>query len=101
MRLRVFTLVLLGFGAAAVWACSLNPQPLPPETPIDAGIDSSLAFGPEAGGGVDGSFDASPPPTGGDADASDASDASEDAGDASDASDDARDADTTTDGGNE
>ncbi len=101
MRLRVLSLVLLCSGAAVVWACSLNPQPLPPDT-ADAGIDSSLVMGPDASGGADGgtTADASPPPTGEDA-AVDASDASSDASDASDASDDARDGDSDgmSDGG--
>ena len=53
MRVRVFTLVLLGSGVAAVWACSLNPQPLPPET-NDASVDGMVMYGPDAaGGGLD------------------------------------------------
>jgi hypothetical protein len=85
MRRRVLTLVFLFSGAAAVWACSLNPQPLPPET-ADGGIDGSMLSGPDsAGGGFDaGNADTSPPPAG-DASTDAAEDASEggegDAGD--------------------
>jgi len=103
MRRRVLTLVLLCSGAAACWACSLNPQPLPPDT-SDAAFDSSMAFGPEAGGGVDSgttNADSSPPPTGDDAavDGSDASDASSDASDSSDDARDTGDSDGMSDGG--
>jgi hypothetical protein len=93
MRLRRFTVVLLCSGAAAVWACSLNPQPLPPDT-NDAGFDGMVTYGPDAGGGVDanGSNGDGATPTGDasvDAFETDAatdapSDASEDASDAND-----------------
>ncbi len=87
MRLRVFTLVCLFSGAAAVWGCSLNPQPLPPDT-ADGGIDASQLSGPDATGGADAgnTADTSPPPTG-DASIDATEDAGEDANDASDASD--------------
>ncbi len=94
MRLRRFTLVLLCAGAAAIWACSLNPQPLPPDT-NDAGIDGMVTYSPDAGGGgvdangsnIDGAVptgDASVDAPETDATTDAPSDASEDASDASD-----------------
>ena len=104
MRLRLASLVLVCSGTAVVWACSLNPQPFPPDT-YDASADVSLTNGPDAAGGMpDGSFeDVALPP--GDASAPDSSvdaDASSDASDASDADDaaDARD-DVVDDGATE
>jgi hypothetical protein len=102
MRPRHVALVVLVVAVGAANACSLNPQPLPPDEPdgglsvdatVGAGDDSGTAFG-----------DSSMPPTDGGVKGSDASDASEDASDASnpdasdasevsDASDDARDDD--------
>jgi hypothetical protein len=73
----------------AITACSLNPQPLPPDNPGDAGLPNGTVTGPpadaaspgdrlEGGSFVDASFDATPAPVppddGGDA-AADASDA--------------------------
>jgi hypothetical protein len=83
MRLRLPALVLLCSGAAVVWACSLNPQPFPPDN-YDASADATMSTGPDGAGGVpDGSTEDAVVPQ------SDASttDASVDAADASDASD--------------
>ncbi len=98
MRFRA-VVILVMVGSAAFAACSLNPQPLPPDT-TDAGKGFDASFAPDGlGGGVDSAAeDTGPAPNDADADA--ASDASEDAsdgnasdGDASDAStDDAGDA---------
>ncbi len=50
--MRLGFLFLVGFCAA----CSLNPQPFPPDT-VDGGSDATLMGAPEAGGGDDsGSF---------------------------------------------
>jgi hypothetical protein len=99
MRLRVVTLFLSCSALAALWACALNPQPLPPDG-YDAAADAIVATKPEAGGGEDGSATDGGPPFGEDAgiDANDASD-SGDASDASDAADDARDDDASDAGG--
>ena len=94
MRLRVVTLFVSCSALAAVWACGLNPQPLPPDG-YDASEDTALAANPDAGGGVDGSTEDGSVPSGDDA-ATDASDASEsDASDSGDAADDARDVDAS------
>ena len=52
--------VTAGVLSLTAWACSLNPQPLPPEQPEDAGLGDASNFG---GGGADGgtaSADGSP-----------------------------------------
>lgn len=93
MRGRTLWLLGLMLAPAALGvACSLNPQPLPPDNPdagglaIDGGTKDATPTGFDSGGG-DASFDAAPPPPGdGGEDASeDASDAETDAADASDA----------------
>ena len=79
--MRVFRLRWVGFaGAALVAACSLNPQPLPPQNEDSdsgtTGAPGDASFQDDGGG--------APPDAGAhDAEANDASDA----GDASDASD--------------
>lgn len=74
------------FAAVAV-ACSLNPQPLPPES---VASDAGVATGTDDGGGV---VDAAKGPSDGGDEATDAADAGSDAradgADASDASSDA------------
>ena len=95
MRLRVVTLILSCSALAAVWACSLNPQPLPPDS-YDAAADVSMTFGPDAAGGTDGNENGDTGvPLSGDA----STDASNDASDASDATTDARDDDASLDAG--
>ncbi len=84
MRLRFGVLSMLLLATAFAWACSLNPQPLPPDT-VDAamgGADAKSAsdaatLSPE--GGYD--LDAEPSP------GDDAGDATDDASDAADSSD--------------
>jgi hypothetical protein len=72
--------VLLAFALGVVVACSLNPQPLPPESPVsgDAGtggdMDSTTLNGSDAGARPDSAISDSGP-----LDASDASDAPVDA----------------------
>ena len=98
MRLRLVLLLVISVVAGAAWACSLNPQPLPPDT-VDAGIDASLNAGPDAAGGVpDGAV-----PTGGDAAADGGEDAETDAGDAESdaAAPDASDAGEASDAGDD
>jgi len=85
MRLRVVSIVLSCSAIAAVWACSLNPQPLPPDG-YDASTDGVLATSPDGSGSADGSTKDSGMPPADDA----ASDASDDASDAGDAAEDAR-----------
>lgn len=103
MRLRLASFVLFCSGTAVVWACSLNPQPFPPDT-YDASADVTLSTSPDAAGGIpDGAMDDGETPKGdASADASEA-DASSDASDAADAFDDASDArdDVTDDGATE
>ena len=83
MRLRVVTLVFSCSALAAVWACSLNPQPFPPDNPdaahgpSDAGKGKDGSFGSDAAGNMpDAETDGEPGPEGDagttDADASDA-----------------------------
>jgi hypothetical protein len=104
VEMRSFVvLVLMGSLAWASSACSLNPQPLPPDKPFDAGLGDATSFG----GGADAAdedvgttpvpHDAEAPDAAVDAsyddaasDASDAGDVDGDAGrdDASDAADD-------------
>lgn len=88
--------VVIVAAAAATAACSLNPQPLPPEDNgfgADAGMnkDSSPTTADGAAPGVDGGTDLDGAVLDARADASDAADAA-DASDASDAGDAAEDA---------
>jgi hypothetical protein len=59
---------VLGLLGAAAWACTLNPQPLPPESAAaepgayDAGGSDSSALGRGDGTGG-GTLDSSPPPS--------------------------------------
>jgi hypothetical protein len=87
MRLRAASLLVLGFGVTAVWACSLNPQPLPPET-YDAGSDSTAMAAPDGAGGADVAVDVVTTPN---------SDAATDADAAVDAQTDASEADAEAD----
>ncbi len=88
MRLRrlVFLGAFLGLVLAAgvFGACTLNPQPLPPESFSDQADDAAAADS-GAGSTFSPGSDAATPPVPSDAngDASDASDASDDGGDAS------------------
>jgi hypothetical protein len=93
MRLRVVSLFISCSALAVVWACGLNPQPLPPDGYDASAADTSLAANPDTGGGTDASLEDGNVPSGDDA-ASDASDAG-DASDASDAAEDARDDDAS------
>ena len=92
MRLRLVLAIVLLCAVAAVWACSLNPQPIPPDT-YDASFDVMTNPAPDAAGGVpeSGSGDDGATPTtadgGSDANAADAESDAEDAADAEDASD--------------
>lgn len=86
MRVRVVSLFISCSALAVVWACGLNPQPLPPEG-YDASADTSLTASPDSAGGTnDGGTEDGNVPSSGDA-ASEASDAS----DAADATEDSRD----------
>ena len=87
MRLRVVSLFISCVALGAVWACSLNPQPLPPDG-YDAS-DAALSASPDGAGGTDASTEDGGVPMGGDAstDAGDAGDAAEDARDDADAMD--------------
>ncbi len=93
--MRVVRLFLLGGGLALGAACSLNPQPLPPDKPVDAGFDVNQLGATDAA--TDGAFNgdvALPPPEDASVDAppsgdASSSDASEDAADAGDSSSDA------------
>jgi hypothetical protein len=100
MRLRLVTLFVSCFAVGAVWACSLNPQPFPPDG-YDASADALLTTSPDSGSGnldaTAGSNDGTVP-SGGDA-AVDASSDDSSASDASDAADDARDDDAALDAG--
>jgi len=99
MRLRIVVLVAFVVATLFAWACSLNPQPLPPDT-IDSGSKGALdgSFAADVGTSGDGALTDTPESGAqSDADASDATtdaeDAmTEDASDASDASEDANDA---------
>jgi hypothetical protein len=91
MRLRVVTLFFSCSALAAMWACALNPQPLPPDT-YDASADAALTANDSGAGGMDGSADDGSIPQGEDASTDALNDAS-DAGDASDAAEDSRDDD--------
>lgn len=85
--LRAAALLTLATSLALAAACSLNPQPLPPNDGFTGSPDASTAM--DAGAGADGATfnDAAPPMDdaatdarsgdGGDADAGDASDASD------------------------
>jgi hypothetical protein len=82
-RLRVATAIVVCVVSLAAWACSLNPQPIPPgfseNGDTDAGLRMDGATGPF--NGLDGAGGGNP-----DADAPsslDAGDAGEDAADAS------------------
>ena len=92
MRLRLFLLFVFFGAVVAAGACSLNPQPYPPEN-YDASVDGSLTSGPDATGTpADGAADDGSIPGSEDA-ATDAGDASLDAAaDATDAESDAADA---------
>ena len=96
MRLRIVSLFVSCVALGAVWACSLNPQPLPPDG-YDAAADAALTSSPDGAGGVDGNADDGAVPSGDDASIDSSTDAS-DAGDASDAPEDSRD-DTSSDAG--
>lgn len=99
MRRRIPSLLLGLCVVAAAWACSLNPQPLPPDSPVDSGgggADATLNASPDASqDGAGGALDAGSDGTvtanedGGDAseDAADASDGASDAADDGDAAD--------------
>jgi hypothetical protein len=76
---RAFLLAAF-IGAAAMVACSLNPQPIPPGEQADSGSDFGGAQGSDASTGGDGSVTGAVPP---DADAGDAGNNEDDAGDAS------------------
>jgi hypothetical protein len=98
MRLRVVTLFGVGVAAAAFWACSLNPQPFPPDN-ADGSADATATFKDAAGGSPDGTFDNDGAVPQADAGADASADAANDAADASesdaeviDARDDAEDA---------
>jgi hypothetical protein len=97
MRLRVVSLLCSCFALGAVWACSLNPQPLPPDG-YDGSADAGVGSMPDASSAdayldLDGTI----PPTDASTDAGEAGDAS----DASDAADDARDDDAALDAGDD
>ncbi len=98
MRLRLVSLFVSCVALGAVWACSLNPQPFPPDS-YDASVDVALTSNPDSGAGnsdatagSDGSV-----PSGDDAAVDASSDG--DAGDAADAAEDARDDDAALDAG--
>ena len=92
MRLRVVSLFVSCTALAALWACALNPQPLPPDG-YDASTDAVVSSNPEAGGTQDGGDLDGSVPKGGDGatDASFGDASSDDASDSGDAADDARD----------
>jgi len=96
MRLRVVSLFLSCSAIAAVWACALNPQPLPPDG-YDASADTSLGMSPDGSGGADGAADDGTVPTSGEAGVDSGAIDSGDAGvsDAGDAGEDARDDDAS------
>ena len=95
MRLLAASLLALAFGGTAVGACSLNPQPLPPDT-NDGSIDGATMGLVDSGGGSDAAVDVMSVP---DNDASDAAgaDAETDASDAGASDSGDVDADTTFD----
>ena len=90
MRLRVVTLFFSCSAIAAVWACSLNPQPLPPDGYDGSAADTGIMSSPDAGGGTDGGDIDGSVPQGGDA-GTDGSSGDASFGDAGDAAEDARD----------
>ncbi len=76
--MRAFLLAAF-IGTAAMAACSLNPQPIPPGEQADGGADFGGSQGNDASTGDGGVTGAVPP----DADAGDAANNEDDAGDAS------------------
>jgi hypothetical protein len=95
MRLRFAVLFVLFVATAFVWACSLNPQPLPPDTVDGAAMGSADAKSASDAATLspDGGFDWDAEPSPGDSGGSDVTEAADDAGDASDAADAREDAD--------